>query len=111
MSSLVALHLVQHHADRITRAVLLAPPPPWGFGADEAMLAASRALALADDETRLSILAQRFGTRLSPGWVAHKAAQWRTAANPGAAASRPQRGCSDRLPLTASRRQDMLFKC
>ena len=32
-SALVALHLSQHHADRIERAVVLAPPPPTGFGA------------------------------------------------------------------------------
>jgi len=86
MSALVALHLAQHHADRIERAVVLTPPPPTGFGADDAMLAASRALALADDATRLAFLTQRFGARLSPMWTTYKAARWRAGADPAAAA-------------------------
>jgi len=45
----VALHLAQQRADRVERAVALNPPPPTGFGADEAMIAASQSLALADD--------------------------------------------------------------
>ena len=53
MSTLVALHLAQHHADRISHAVVLTPPPPTGFGADDAALTASRGVALADDATRL----------------------------------------------------------
>jgi len=43
MSALIALHLAQQHAARIARVVVLTPPPPTGFGADEATLAASRA--------------------------------------------------------------------
>jgi 3-oxoadipate enol-lactonase len=85
MSALVALHLAQHHAERVQRAVVITPPPPAGFG-DEERLAASRALALADDETRLALLAQRFGTRLSPGWTTSKASRWRASADPVAAA-------------------------
>ena len=69
MSALVALHLAQQHPERIARAVLLTPPPPTGFGADEAMIAASQSLALADDATRMSVFAQRFGTRLSSAWT------------------------------------------
>jgi len=64
MSALVALQLAQHHQDRIERAIALTPPPPTGLGADDAMLAASRGLALADDTTRLTVLAQQFGNRL-----------------------------------------------
>ncbi|HEY0462930.1 MAG TPA: alpha/beta hydrolase [Polyangiaceae bacterium] len=86
MSALVALHLAQHHADRIERAVLLTPPPPTGFGADEAALSASRALALADDRTRYSFFAQRFAERLSPAWATFKASRWRASADPAAAA-------------------------
>jgi pimeloyl-ACP methyl ester carboxylesterase len=86
MSSLVALHLAQHHADRIERAVVLTPPPPTGMGADDATLAILRTLALADDATRIAIFTQQFGTRLTPKWTAFKAARWRAAADPEAAA-------------------------
>jgi 3-oxoadipate enol-lactonase len=98
MSSLVALHLAQHHAGRIERAVVLTPPPPTGFGADDAMLAASRALALADDATRLSVFAQRFGARLSPAWTTYKASRWRAAADPAAAAAYVTMFARDGLP-------------
>src|SRR4051812_44103685 len=49
MSSLAALHLAQHLPDRIDRAVVLTPPPPRGFGADDATLNALRAVARGDD--------------------------------------------------------------
>ncbi len=98
MSSLVALHLAQHHADRIACAVAITPPPPTGFGADEAMLAASRALARGDDAMRAEILLQRFGDRLSPGWGAHKAARWRATADPDAAAAYVAMFARDGLP-------------
>jgi pimeloyl-ACP methyl ester carboxylesterase len=87
MSALVALHLAQHHADRIDRAVVLAPPPPTGFGADDASIAASRSLALADAATQLSLLERWFGTRLSPGWTPYKASRWRACADPAAVAA------------------------
>ena len=103
MSTLVALHLAQHHATRIERAVVLTPPPPTGFGADEAMLAASRGLALADDATRLGVFAQRFGTRLSPAWMAFKAARWRASADPAAAAGYVAMFARDGLPAKARR--------
>lgn len=86
MSSLVALHLAQHHPGRIARAVAITPPPPTGFGATDAMLEASRALALADDATREAVLKARFGGRLSRGWADYKAARWRATADPAAAA-------------------------
>jgi 3-oxoadipate enol-lactonase len=98
MSSLVALHLGQHHADRIERVVALTPPPPTGFGADDAALAASRALALADDATRLAVFAARFGARLSPAWARWKAARWRDAADPTAAAGYVAMFARDGLP-------------
>ncbi len=103
MSALVALHLAQHHTGRVERAVALTPPPPRGFGADEAMLSASRALALADAATQLAMLEQRFGERLSPGWAKHKAAAWRVAANPSAAAAYVALFARDGLPDPTAR--------
>ncbi|HET7539739.1 MAG TPA: alpha/beta hydrolase [Polyangiaceae bacterium] len=98
MSALVALHLAQHAADRIPRAVVLTPPPPTGFGADEAMIAASRALALADDATRFSLLQQRFGSRLSPGWLSSKVSRWGACADRTAAAGYVAMFARDGLP-------------
>ena len=98
MSALIALHLAQHHADRIERAVVLTPPPPTGFGADDAMLAASRGLALADDKTRLEFLTHRLGARLSPGWTTYKASRWRACADPAAAAAYVPMFARDGLP-------------
>jgi pimeloyl-ACP methyl ester carboxylesterase len=103
MSALVALHLAQHHSDRIERAVVLTPPPPTGFGADEAALSASRGLALADDATRRAAFAAQFGARLSPGWAAYKAARWRACANPTAAAGYVAMFARDGLPNPAAR--------
>jgi pimeloyl-ACP methyl ester carboxylesterase len=103
MSTLVALHLAQHHVDRVERVVVLTPPPPTGFGADEAMLALSRALALADDATRTALLAQRFGARLSPGWTTFKVAGWRAGADPSAAAAYVAMFARDGLPDPTTR--------
>jgi 3-oxoadipate enol-lactonase len=103
MSALVTLQLAQHHADRIDRAVVLTPPPPTGFGADEEMIAASRGLALADDATRLKVLEQRFGTRLSAGWTSYKLSQWRVHADPVAAASYVRMFAGDGLPDPTAR--------
>jgi pimeloyl-ACP methyl ester carboxylesterase len=103
MSALIALHLAQHHADRIARAVVLTPPPPTGFGADDAMLSASRALAHADDGTRLDFLVYRFGERLSPGWTAYKASRWRACADPVAAAAYVAMFARDGLPDPTAR--------
>jgi 3-oxoadipate enol-lactonase len=98
MSALIALHLAQQHADRVERAVAVTPPPPTGFGADEAALSASRALALGDDATQLAFLAARFGARLSPGWTAYKASRWRACADPAAAAGYVAMFARDGLP-------------
>jgi 3-oxoadipate enol-lactonase len=98
MSALVALHVAQRHPERIERAVLLTPPPPRGFGADEAVVAASQSLALADDATRLTVFEQRFGTRLSPAWTSYKASRWRSSADPAAAAGYVALFARDGLP-------------
>jgi 3-oxoadipate enol-lactonase len=103
MSSLVALHLAQHHPDRITHAVAITPPPPTGFGADAAMLEGARALARGDDAMRASVLKQRFGDRLSPGWTAYKAARWRATSDPDAASAYVAMFASDGLPDPTAR--------
>jgi pimeloyl-ACP methyl ester carboxylesterase len=98
MSTLVALHLAQHHADRIERAVVLTPPPPTGFGADEAAIAASRAMAEADAATQLAWFKARGGGRLSDGWTAFKAARWRATADLKAASAYLAMFMRDGLP-------------
>jgi 3-oxoadipate enol-lactonase len=98
MSALVALHLAQQHAHHIPRAVVLTPPPPTGFGADEAMISASRALALADDPARMTVFEQRFGTRLSSAWTKYKAARFRASVDPEAAAAYVSLFARDGLP-------------
>lgn len=103
MSSLVALHLAQHHADRVERVVVLTPPPPAGFGADDAALEASRGLALADDPTRLSVFSKQFGARLSPAWARYKASRWRASADPAAAAGYVAMFARDGLPDRTTR--------
>jgi len=85
MSTLVALHLAQQRADRIERAVVLTPPPPSGFGADDAAIAASRAVAEGDAAAQLAWFQARSAGRLSDGWLAFKAARWRATADPRAA--------------------------
>jgi pimeloyl-ACP methyl ester carboxylesterase len=103
MSSLVALHLAQHRADRVHRAVLLTPPPPAGFGAPDAMIEGARALAQSDVATRTEALAQRFGDRLSKGWAIHKAARWSATAAPEAAAGYVAMFMRDGVPNPTAR--------
>jgi pimeloyl-ACP methyl ester carboxylesterase len=103
MSTLVALHLAQRHPGTVERVVLLTPPPPAGFGADDAALEGARALARADDATRLAALGQRFGDRLARGWAAYKAVRWRSAADPEAAAGYAAMFMRDGLPDPSAR--------
>ena len=103
MSTLIALHLGQHCAERIDRVVVITPPPPTGFGADAAQLAASRAIALADEATQLAYFTQRAGARLSPGWTAFKATRWRATADPMAAAAYIAMYARDGLPDRTTR--------
>lgn len=86
MSTLVALHLAQHRPDRIERVVVLTPPPPTGFGADEARLDALRGVARGDDSKRMNYLRARLGDRLSDGWARFKAERWRATSDPEAVA-------------------------
>lgn len=103
MSSLVALHLAQHRSDRIAQVVVITPPPPTGFGADDAMLEGARALALGDDAMRGAVLKQRFGNRLSPGWTLYKAARWRESSDPVAASAYVEMFARDGLPDPTAR--------
>jgi pimeloyl-ACP methyl ester carboxylesterase len=98
MSALIALHLAQHHADRLERVVALTPPPPMGFGADDTSLAAARALALADDATRTCVFEQQLAGRLSTGWTKYKVARWRASADSQAAAAYVSMFARDGLP-------------
>ena len=91
MSSLVAIHLAQHHGgsgdeSRIERAVVIAPPPIGGFGVDDATLAAMQGLARGDDARRIEGVRRLVGDRLSEGWIRFKAARWRATSDPEAVA-------------------------
>ncbi len=86
MSTLVALYLAQHHADRIRGAALIAPPPPGGFGVDDATLASMQALGRADDATRMNGVRRMTGDRLSEGWIRFKTERWRATSDANAVA-------------------------
>lgn len=103
MSTLIALHLAQHHAARIRRAVVLTPPPLAGFGADEAALASIRGLALGDDEKRTKWVRMRLGEHMSEGWVRFKAERWRAAAEPQAVAAYAAMFAQQGLPDASAR--------
>jgi pimeloyl-ACP methyl ester carboxylesterase len=103
MSTLIALHLAQHHADRLARAVVLTPAPPTGFGAEDATLAAIGALARGNDETRLHWLRMRLGEHMSEGWVRFKAERWRAGSDPEAVATYARMFARDGLPEPTAR--------
>lgn len=98
MSSLVALHLAQHHRDAIERAVVLTPPPLRGFGADEATIAALRDAAYGDDAKRSSLLKFMWGDRLSERWIRFKMENWRAGSDPHAVAEYVFMFARDGLP-------------
>jgi pimeloyl-ACP methyl ester carboxylesterase len=98
MSALIAMHLAQHYAPRIERAVVLAPVPPAGLAADKTTLEAVRRIASSHDKRRIEVLAQRWGNRLSIGWVKFKAARWRSTSTPDAVADYTRMFGGDGLP-------------
>lgn len=98
MSTLVALHIAQHHADRLSRAVVLTPAPPAGMQASDATLAAIDGLARGNDEARLYWMRARLGEELSEGWVRFKARQWRESADPDAVATYARMFAREGLP-------------
>jgi pimeloyl-ACP methyl ester carboxylesterase len=103
MSSLVALHLAQQRPERIDRAVLLTPPPPRGFGADDATVEALRAVARSDDAKRFQALKRMWGDRLSDQWIRFKVARWRACAEPEAVAGYVALFARDGLPNPSAR--------
>lgn len=97
MSTLITMHLAQRCA-RLARIVLITPPPPRGFGADDAWLRESQATA-ADDDKRAAMVRERFSTgRLSPGWARFKSERFVATSDPGAAAAYIPLYARDGLP-------------
>ena len=103
MSTLIALHLAQHAADRIERAVLLTPPPPAGFGVDDATLAAMQSVGHGDDEQRMRALERRLGERLSERWLRFKAERWRASSDPVAVAGYVAMFARDGVPAPTAK--------
>ncbi|MEO6772363.1 MAG: alpha/beta hydrolase [Kofleriaceae bacterium] len=98
MSTLVALHLGQHHADRVERIAVVTPAPIGGFGADAAAIERTRELADSGDAGRTAYLLERFAARLSPGWARFKAARWCATSDPAAVAGYFATFARDGLP-------------
>ncbi len=76
MSTLVATHLAQTHPTRIERVVLVTPPPPTGFGYDDATHARLKEVALGDDARRTKALEVMVGDRLGAEWLRFKVKRW-----------------------------------
>lgn len=87
MSTLVALQLAQARPDRIDRVLLVTPPPPTGFGYDDATHAALRAVGLGDDARRTKALDLMIGARLGAAWIRFKLERWRATSDPDAVAA------------------------
>jgi 3-oxoadipate enol-lactonase len=56
--------------------VVITPPPPTGFGADDATLAMLVGLARGGAEARRAAWRTRYGSRPSEGWARFKAERW-----------------------------------
>ncbi len=102
MSTLVALHLGQHHATTIERVVVLTPAPVRGFGADATAIERTRELAATGDAGRTAFLLERFAARLSPGWARFKAERWCQTSDPSAVAGYFAMFARDGLPSPAA---------
>ncbi len=97
MSTLVALHVAQSHPARIRRVVLLTPPPPRGFGVDDAWLEATQR-TVRDDSARAAMARARFGARYGGGWAEVKTARWLATSDAEAVAAYAAMFARDGLP-------------
>jgi len=98
MSALVALHLAQHHPNRVERTVLVTPSPPRGFGFDDVTMQALRAGASGDDAARLGLLRRMQGTRLTEQWIRLKLERWRMSSDSEAVAGYTSMWAREGLP-------------
>lgn len=103
MSTLIALHLAQHHPDRIERTVLVTPSPPRGFGFDDPTIQGLRAGALGDDVARLGLLRHMQGDRLTEQWIRLKLERWRASSDPQAVAGYIPMWAREGLPDLAAK--------
>jgi pimeloyl-ACP methyl ester carboxylesterase len=103
MSTLVALHLAQKHADRVERCVVLTPAPPAGVGLLDAELAAVDAIARGGDETRLYWMRMRLGEHTPAGFARFKADRWRATATTDAVSAYARMFGRDGLPEPTAR--------
>lgn len=77
MSGLIVQRLAQVVPGRIARVVAITPLSPGGMKVDEGMREFLRALALAGDEQRFTMISTFWGTRLSETWIRFKLRLWR----------------------------------
>jgi pimeloyl-ACP methyl ester carboxylesterase len=103
MSTLIALHLAQRASERIERVVMVTPPPPAGFGVDDATLAAMQSVGHGDDAQRVRALRRMVGERLSEGWLRFKAERWRATSDAEAVAGYVAMFARDGVPTSTAR--------
>ncbi|MBS2013559.1 MAG: alpha/beta hydrolase [Deltaproteobacteria bacterium] len=87
MSTLVAAHVAQTQPSHVEKAILVTPPPPRGFGYDDAIHARLREVALGDDAMRAKALDMMLGDRLGAAWKRFKIQRWRATSEPAAVAA------------------------
>lgn len=86
MSGLVVQRIAQLVPNRIDRIMAVTPAPPASMGLDQPAIDFFRAMALANDEERFSMLGPMWGARLSETWIRYKLRRWRETASPVAVA-------------------------
>ena len=86
MSGLVVQRIPQLAEERISRVVAITPVPPVGIRLDQPTVQMFQAIALGNDQERLSAVGPMWGDRLSTSWTNYKLRRWRETAEPHAAA-------------------------